>query len=359
MKIWIRNSSGDQTPYDLEKLGKEVRDNKINPETTYCWHEGLTEWVPATKILPPPFETKTNAQFSSNIKSYINNNNRYSKKAVLAFVFILLQVVFLCLKSPIWIVFLISAIIFGILAAVDLKKNNNLKGIALLNTARIIFWIQLLLVIIVLFKLFLMPIFGKVSEIKKNQISDTNSITNKNQMESSNNTSFEQQTNVVDLINNSTNSVECTTNASLWGDNYRLAVQKSGDMNRNLLLYIHAGWSSWCQELDAELFSSKEFADYASNNLVLIKLEYNYRKYPDAETRMVRKIYEVQGFPALILLSPDHQILKKHIGYIKNGFDGFKQWMADGTDNDYSTANTPISVWESNVTNFDSVNITK
>ena len=70
-----------------------------------------------------------------------------------------------------------------------------------------------------------------------------------------------------------------------WLTSYEQA-QKEAQSKKKLLLMDFTGsdWCGWCIMLDKEVFSKKEFQEYASKNLVLLELDFPRMKKMPPET---------------------------------------------------------------------------
>lgn len=90
-----------------------------------------------------------------------------------------------------------------------------------------------------------------------------------------------------------------------------------------LLDFTGSDWCSWCKKLDAEVFSQKEFADYAKANLVLVELDFPSQKKLDAAlvkaNDALKDKYKISGFPTLIVLKPDGTTVWTQVGYMEGG----------------------------------------
>lgn len=67
------------------------------------------------------------------------------------------------------------------------------------------------------------------------------------------------------------------------------------------------------------MFSTKEFANYAKENLVLVEVDFPRRKtQPEALRKANQRLqeqYKVEGFPTLVILSSDGKKLGEEVGY--------------------------------------------
>ena len=60
-----------------------------------------------------------------------------------------------------------------------------------------------------------------------------------------------------------------------WMTNWEEAKAKAKAENKPILINLTGSdWCGWCIKLDKEVFSKKEFKDYAKENLVLVELDF-------------------------------------------------------------------------------------
>lgn len=114
-----------------------------------------------------------------------------------------------------------------------------------------------------------------------------------------------------------------TSQAQTWETNYAEAVSKAKKENKTLLLdFTGSDWCGWCIKLDREVFSKKEFQEYAQKNLVLVKLDFPRRKQlPQTEQTQNQKLagkYGVQGLPTILLLDKNEKLIAQ-TGYQRGG----------------------------------------
>ena len=112
-----------------------------------------------------------------------------------------------------------------------------------------------------------------------------------------------------------------------WLTSYEQGQQEAKANNKLVLLdFTGSDWCGWCVLLDREVFSKPKFKEYASKNLVLVELDFPKRKpVPDAtrkENVRLAQLYQVQGFPTIIVLNGDGQVVGE-FGYVKGGPDAF------------------------------------
>lgn len=74
--------------------------------------------------------------------------------------------------------------------------------------------------------------------------------------------------------------------------------------------------------LKKQVFSQPEFADYAANKVVLVKIDFPRRKpLPQAEQAAndaLARQYNVRSFPTILVMDPDGSV-KGQLGYVFGG----------------------------------------
>ena len=81
-------------------------------------------------------------------------------------------------------------------------------------------------------------------------------------------------------------------------------------------------WCGWCIRLDKEVFSKKEFKDYAGKNFVLFLADFPSEKAQSKEVKeqnaRLQKKYGVRGFPTVLILDSEGKELGR-TGYKRGG----------------------------------------
>lgn len=109
---------------------------------------------------------------------------------------------------------------------------------------------------------------------------------------------------------------------------YDAAVKRAKASSKPLLvLFTGSDWCSWCVKLESEVFSKREFLDYATNNWELVVVDFPQKKKIPPEFkkryRELQKKYSVRGFPTVLLLDAEGN--KLHEGGYSAG--GAKAWL--------------------------------
>jgi len=109
-----------------------------------------------------------------------------------------------------------------------------------------------------------------------------------------------------------------------WFTNLEKAQLEAKKTGKTIFVHFTGSdWCKWCIRLNKEVYSKKEFSDYAKNNLVMVKFDYPRNTPQPIEVKeynqdMLRK-FGVQGFPTVFLLDFDLRIPKPTV-YIISSF---------------------------------------
>ncbi len=108
-----------------------------------------------------------------------------------------------------------------------------------------------------------------------------------------------------------------------WLTDYAAALEKAKEENRNVFLFFTGSdWCGWCMRLEREILRMPEFADFAAENLVLVKLDFPRGfRLPAAQTKQNQQLaqqYGVRGYPTVVVLKPDGTVAGD-LGYETGG----------------------------------------
>ena len=125
---------------------------------------------------------------------------------------------------------------------------------------------------------------------------------------------------------------------SSWLTDYRAAQELAAKKDLPILAdFSGSDWCGWCMKLDKEVFSKKEFGEYAKENLVLFLADFPARKKQSAAEKKqndaLGKKYGIRGFPTVLLLDAKGKVLAR-TGYQKGGAAAYvkhiRSLLADG-----------------------------
>lgn len=84
------------------------------------------------------------------------------------------------------------------------------------------------------------------------------------------------------------------------------------------LLFTGTSWCSYCQKLEAEVLTKKEFKDYAKDNLIICELDFEGPGVGPKKSVAWAKEYAITGYPTVILLDSEGKKIGK-TGYFAGG----------------------------------------
>lgn len=109
-----------------------------------------------------------------------------------------------------------------------------------------------------------------------------------------------------------------------WETDWEAAKAKSKAENKPILINLTGSdWCGWCIKIEKEIFSTKEFQDFAAANLVLMEADFPRKKELSAELKKqneaLKKEYLQGGYPTVFLLDAEGKKLSEDIGELKGG----------------------------------------
>ena len=103
-------------------------------------------------------------------------------------------------------------------------------------------------------------------------------------------------------------------------------AQAKAEKKLVMLDFTGSDWCGWCIKLHKEVFSQKEFIDYAKANLVLVEVDFPNKKKQAEELKKannaLQKKYGIEGYPTIIVLDGDGKKIGQ-LGYQKGGPKAF------------------------------------
>lgn len=115
--------------------------------------------------------------------------------------------------------------------------------------------------------------------------------------------------------------------SSGWLTDYDAAMKLAREQNKQVLLnFTGSDWCGWCIKLDKEVFSQKEFLDYAAKNYVLVKLDFPRRTQLSSklqrQNESLAQQFKISGFPSIVVLNKNGGLHKRG-GYVPGGPKAF------------------------------------
>lgn len=116
----------------------------------------------------------------------------------------------------------------------------------------------------------------------------------------------------------------------VWETDLDIAFQKSKEQEKAILLnFSGSDWCIPCQKLKKGLLSNEQFATFASENLILVNLDFPMKNKGENKEYTAKKDhwsekYNPNGhFPLTILIDKNGKVLKKWTGNITDSPEKF------------------------------------
>ncbi|RYD61526.1 MAG: thioredoxin family protein, partial [Verrucomicrobiaceae bacterium] len=95
-----------------------------------------------------------------------------------------------------------------------------------------------------------------------------------------------------------------------WMTNWEEAKAKAKAENKPILINLTGSdWCGWCIKVEKEVFSSKEFQEYAAANVILMEADFPKKKELPADLKKqneaLKKQYLAGGYPTVWLLDAE------------------------------------------------------
>ena len=133
--------------------------------------------------------------------------------------------------------------------------------------------------------------------------------------------------------------------AGLWTEDFDEALKQAKESGKYVLVdFSGSDWCGWCVKLDKEVFSRKEFKDFAKDNLVCVILDFPRQKPQSNKRRETNNIlmekYKVQGFPTVLLFNPQGDVAAQ-TGYQAGGPEEYAKHLQALIDEDKAKQTKP------------------
>lgn len=126
-----------------------------------------------------------------------------------------------------------------------------------------------------------------------------------------------------------------------WMTNYDDASIKAKRERKSILLFFTGSdWCGWCHKLENEALDTTDFSDAAGDQFVFIVVDFPLKTPLDqnitAQNKELQKKYDVKGFPTVVLLDENGQLIgdtgyrpgggKSYAEYLKKMVEDFKNY---------------------------------
>lgn len=95
-----------------------------------------------------------------------------------------------------------------------------------------------------------------------------------------------------------------------WITDIEVAKTRAKEENKPIFVsFVGADWCGWCIRIEKEVFSKKEFIDYAKENLVLLHVDFPRKEELKAaqsaelvaQNKALDKQFGIEGYPTIFL----------------------------------------------------------
>ncbi len=112
-----------------------------------------------------------------------------------------------------------------------------------------------------------------------------------------------------------------------WLTDHAQALEKAKKEKKVILMdFTGSDWCGWCVKLEKEVFSQKEFIDYAKEHLVLLTVDFprgkDLESHVKAQNNKLQQQYKIEGFPTIVVLNSDGKEIGR-LGYMRGGPSAF------------------------------------
>lgn len=108
------------------------------------------------------------------------------------------------------------------------------------------------------------------------------------------------------------------SNAQQWHTDLQLGLKEAAKQNKKVLLFFSVPERcEVCNKLERNIFKSPEFIEFASENYVLVRIDFSYEAQELTKDQLEKNLlivekYNKDGFfPHVVLLNKEAKIIKK------------------------------------------------
>ncbi len=109
-----------------------------------------------------------------------------------------------------------------------------------------------------------------------------------------------------------------------WTTDFESSLTKAKEEKKPLLiLFTGSDWCPPCKMLHKKIFDSKEFEEYAKDNIVLVKADFPKRTKNQLSPELKKKNellarkFGVRGFPTVLILDNSGKVIDKKVGHTR------------------------------------------
>jgi thioredoxin-related protein len=121
---------------------------------------------------------------------------------------------------------------------------------------------------------------------------------------------------------------------SAWLTNLDEAMSKAKAENKIVMIEFHGSdWCPPCIQLNDEILSTAAFKALAESSLVLVNADFPRTVEQPADVKARNQElagkFGIRGFPTVVLLDSEGDVLDKMVGFPRGGLDGFLSFIQD------------------------------
>ncbi|MDD5677927.1 MAG: thioredoxin family protein [Kiritimatiellae bacterium] len=125
----------------------------------------------------------------------------------------------------------------------------------------------------------------------------------------------------------------CALAGEGWLTDFNKAKKEAAEKKLPILAdFSGSDWCGWCIKLDKEVFSQKEFNEFAKGNLILFIADFPRGKEQTADLKaqneQLSRTYAVEGFPTVLLLDAGGKVIAR-TGYRRGGAAAYVDHLKD------------------------------
>ena len=104
------------------------------------------------------------------------------------------------------------------------------------------------------------------------------------------------------------------------------------EQNKPVLLeFTGSDWCPPCKMMNKQVFSTEEFQKFSTEKLVFVKVDFprNIKQTAEVKARNqdLQEKFDVEGYPTVVLLSPEGKVLGQEVGLQPGGAQSFIKWI--------------------------------
>ena len=100
-------------------------------------------------------------------------------------------------------------------------------------------------------------------------------------------------------------------------------VQAKKENKLVLINFTGSDWCGWCKRLQKEVFSTKEFEQYAKDNVLLVEIDFPDKKPQSQQLKATNEAlqakFKAEGYPTIVVLNKEGKEVWRQGGYLPGG----------------------------------------